>query len=312
MNKKVFFSIFIIVLVLIGYFWISIANSKNITGNVFAYSGNSKIDIKGSDTLLQLVSNLAEEYSKENEDVKISVTGGGSGTGIASLINGEIDIADSSRPIKDDEKTKALEKGYDVVEVIIGRDMLSVITNKNNPVKRLSIDQLSKIYKGEIENWKELGGNDEKITLYGRQSSSGTYVFFLEHVVKGEYDSNMRNMEGNQVILDAIKQDKTGIGYIGLGYISDENGNKVSGINVIEVSDGNSDYISPLDKSKILDYPLSRPLVQYLSKKPVKNSEEYNFIMFELSDKGQEIVKQSGFDKILPSDKQKNDQILTI
>src|SRR3989344_587774 len=155
MNKKVFFSIFIIVLVLIGYFWISIANSKNITGNVFAYSGNSKIDIKGSDT------------------------GGGSGTGIASLINGEIDIADSSRPIKDDEKTKALEKGYDVVEVIIGRDMLSVITNKNNPVKRLSIDQLSKIYKGEIENWKELGGNDEKITLYGRQSSSGTYVFFL-------------------------------------------------------------------------------------------------------------------------------------
>jgi phosphate transport system substrate-binding protein len=188
--------------------------------------------------------------------------------------------------------------------------MLSVITNENNPLKRLSMDQLSKIYKGEIKNWEELGGNEEKITLYGRQSSSGTYVFFSEHVVKGEYDLGMRNMEGNQAILESIRQDKTGIGYVGLGYISDETGKKVQGINVVDVSNENSDYISPLDKSRILDYPISRPLVQYL-KKPVKNSEEYNFIMFELSDKGQEIVKQSGFDKILPNDKQHNDQIFT-
>ncbi len=305
MNKKIFFIIGIGIL-LIGFLWMGVLRS-NFTSNA-VNNLNSKIDIKGSDTLLQLVSNLAEEYSKENSNIKISVTGGGSGTGIASLINGETDIADSSRSIKEDEKTIILEKGGELIEVIIARDMLSIITNENNPIKKLSIDQLSKIYKGEIKNWEELGGNDKKITIYGRQSSSGTYAFFLEHVVKGEYDSSMRNMEGNQAILDAIRQDKTGIGYVGLGYISDKNGKKIPEINVVEVSNGNLNYISPLDKSRILDYPISRPLVQYLEK-PVKNSEEYNFIMFELSDKGQEIVKQSGFDKILPEDKKNNYQI---
>lgn len=265
---------------------------------------DSVLEIKGSDTLLQVVSNLAEKYSEKN-DAKISVTGGGSGTGIASLLNGEIKVADSSRPIKGQELKTAKDKGIDVSEFIIGRDMLSVVVNENNPVSELTIDQLSKIYKGEIKNWKEVGGSDQKITLYGRQSTSGTYVFFLEEVVKGEYSASMRNLEGSQAIVEAVRQDKTGIGYDGLGYVV-ENGKPLKGIKIIKLAKNKeSGYSSPLDESKISEYPLSRPLYQYVAGIS-KESKVYNFLLFELSNEGQEIVKSSGFEKLSKGDSEKN------
>ncbi len=268
------------------------------------------IEIKGSDTLLQLVSNMAEAYIENKPDAKISVTGGGSGTGIAALINGEIDIADASRKIKEEELEQAKGRGINPWEFIIARDMLSVIVSKNNPVSELTLGQISKIYKGEITNWNEVGGNNQKITLYGRQSTSGTYSYFMKKVVEGDYSPHMMNLEGNQAIVDAVKQDKEGIGYVGLGYIADENGNPVGGIKIVEIAkDKNSQYVSPLDESKHSLYPISRPLLQYLAEKPIKNSGVYNFLKFELNAEGQEIVKKAGFVPITSEDRNHNKEL---
>jgi len=284
-------------------------NQSRITGEVI--KNIEDIEIKGSDTLLQLVSNSAEAYSEVNPTARISVTGGGSGGGIAALINGKIDIADASRPIKEKELKQAEERGIKPWEFIIARDMLSVTVNENNPISKLTVEQVSSIYKGEITNWKEVGGKDQKITLYGRQSTSGTYVFFMEEIVKGDYSAKMRNMEGNQAILDAVKQDQTGIGYVGIGYIVDEKGNQVSGIKIIKIAkDEDSVYVSPLEESKHSEYPLSRPLFQYLAKKPVKDSPIYNFLIFELSNEGQQIVKKSGFVPITADDMKYNEELL--
>jgi len=306
MKIKTFVFLLVALLVVTSFVIVSFGK-KNVTGYVIGGS-EGRIEIKGSDTLLQLVSNLAEAYSNNNPSAKISVTGGGSGTGIAALINGEVDVADASRKIKDEEIKQAQERGSNPWEFIIARDMLSVIVHGDNGVDELTIEQLSRIYKGEITNWKDVGGDDKEITLYGRQSTSGTYVFFMEHVVKDDYSSKMRNMEGNQAILDAVKQDKTGIGYVGIGYLVDENGNKVSGINVVKVSDGGN-YISPLDKGKISEYPLSRPLFQYLTKRPNKGFAIYDFLIFELSSEGQNIVEKAGFVEITSVDREHNEEM---
>jgi len=153
---------------------------------------------------------------------------------------------------------------------------------------------------------------NQEITLYGRQSSSGTYSFFMEHILKGDYSTKMRNMDGNQAIIDAVKQDESGIGYVGIGYLVDENGNQVSGINVLKVAkDKNSEYISPLDKEKLPEYTVSRPLYQYFANKPTKHSAIYDFLMFELSTQGKDIVRKSGFDDITTLDNSHNEEILS-
>ncbi|MEK6873835.1 MAG: PstS family phosphate ABC transporter substrate-binding protein [Nanoarchaeota archaeon] len=305
MNYKYLGVGIILLILLISGFYI-INNKSPLTGN--AVKNSDSLEIKGSDTLLQVVSNLAESYSNENKNTKLSVTGGGSGGGIASLINGEINIADASRKIKDEELANAEKNGRDIWEFIIARDMLSLIVNKDNPIDKLTKGQLAKIYSGQITNWKELGGNDQKITLYGRQSTSGTYVFFMEHVIKGDYSPEMRNLEGNQAILDSVKQDKSGIGYVGVGYVAD----KQNEVRIIKVAENeNSEYISPIDKSKINQYSISRPLYQYTAKKPEKNSEVFKFINFELSEEGQKIVENAGFDTLLPSDKEHNQELIS-
>ena len=189
--------------------------------------------------------------------------------------------------------------------------MLSVIVNENNPVSKLTIDHIGKIYKGEITNWKELGGKDQEITLYGRQSSSGTYSFFMEHVLRGDYSAKMRSMDGNQAIINAVRQDESAMGYVGIGYLVDEKGNQVSGINILKVAkDKDSEYISPLNKEKLHEYTISRPLYQYFANKPAKDSAIYNFLMFELSAQGKDIVRKSGFDDITTLDNSNNEELL--
>ncbi|MFT4304487.1 MAG: PstS family phosphate ABC transporter substrate-binding protein [Candidatus Woesearchaeota archaeon] len=253
------------------------------------------LEIKGSDTMVQLVSNLAEAYSEIDSSVRISATGGGSGTGIAGLINGENQIVSSSRPIEEEELNLASQKGLQVIEIIIGKDTISVIVNQDNDITKLTMDELGKIFKGEITNWKEVGGEEAIISLYGRQSTSGTYRFFREEVVKDEYSPNKRSMEGNQAIVEAIRQDKTGIGYVGIGYILNENKELVQGINVISVANNEeSEYNSPIS-GNIENYPISRNLYQYVANKPSKNSALYKFIEFELSNEGQNIVQETGF-----------------
>lgn len=262
-----------------------------------------EIQVKGSDTMVQLVSNFAEAYS-ENRDVRLSVTGGGSGTGIAALINGEVDIANSSRPIRESEIELALERGIEPIELIVALDALSVIVNSENPVNGLSLDQISRIYKGDISNWMDVGGPDLEITLYGRQSTSGTYVYFMEEIVKEDYSAKMRNLEGNQAIIDAVKQDSGGIGYVGVGYAA-ESGKVVSGIKVLGIKNNEGVFVSPLDSGDN-EYPVSRALYQYLARVPEENTVLHDFLLFELGDDGQKIVSSAGFLPITLSEKEKN------
>lgn len=258
------------------------------------------IQIKGSDTEVNLVQHLAESFMKDS-DIKISVTGGGSGTGIAALINKKVDIANASRTMKDSEIKQAKENNINPVRIVIAMDGLSVITNEVNPVEALTVKLLGKIFRGEITNWREVGGPDLPISLYGRQSNSGTYVYFRDHVLKGDYSAEMKRMNGNAQIVEAIKNDKAGIGYVGVGYVVDEKGNEVEGISILNIArDENSPAVSPLkpENVKTGNYPLARPLNQYTNGKP--EGAILEFIKFELSDKGQDIAIEEGFYPVSP------------
>ena len=282
----------------------------SITIGCVSQQADESLDIKGSDTLVQLVANMAESYLAGNPESDVIVTGGGSGTGIASLINGEIDIADSSRPIKSKEIDIARSKGIEPWEFIIARDGLAIVVNTENQVSQLTVGQVGAIFRGEITNWNEVGGADREITLYGRQSTSGTYEFFLEHVVnwqqseKHDYSPEMLNMEGNKAIADGVITDISGIGYVGIGYASDDLG-------VVNIAtDENSDFITPLDEINIENgkYSITRPLYQYTAGKPEVDSITYDFLKFELSETGQQVVKGAGFYPINQEDKIQNQE----
>ena len=249
------------------------------------------IQIKGSDTIINLVQKLAEVYMQQNPGVKISVTGGGSGTGIAAIINKKCHIADASRAISAKEMESAAAAGVSPTRIVIAIDGLSVVVNADNPVSRLTSGQIGKIFKGEVTNWSEVGGKDMPINLYGRQSNSGTYGFFRDSVLKGEYSPKMNSMNGNSQIVEAVKADPSGIGYVGVGYVKD-----ASGITVLEVaSSAGGVYKSPLEKVAVEDgsYPISRPLYQYVSGTP--SGEVKKFLQFEVSPEGQRIVEEQGF-----------------
>ncbi len=247
--------------------------------------------VKGSDTLLNLVQRLAEEFSAVQPDITVSVTGGGSGVGINAITNGEVDIADASRLIKSKEMYSAKENGVNPVQVVIAIDGLSVIVNDASTVDKLTVEQIGAIYRGEVKNWKEVGGPNKPITLYGRQPSSGTFVFFRDEVVKGEYATAMRQMNGNAQICEAVKADETGIGYVGVGYLRDATGVKAVAVRGAE----GGDYVSPVDDEAVNAgrYPLTRPLNQYTDGKP--KGEARAFIEFELSEAGQAVVVEEGF-----------------
>ncbi|MFO7675776.1 MAG: PstS family phosphate ABC transporter substrate-binding protein [bacterium] len=249
-----------------------------------------EVMVKGSDTMLNLTQRLAEAFSKARPDVTVSITGGGSGVGINAITNGECDIANASRDIKSKEISTARANGVSPVEIVIGIDGLSVIVSEKSPVEKLTPEQIGAIYRGEIKNWSEVGGPAKKITLYGRQPSSGTFVFFREAVVKGEYATAMRQMNGNAQIVEAVKSDETGVGYVGVGYLRE-----ATGVKAVTVRNSTGEYVSPLDEDKVNAglYPLTRPLFQYTSGRPKGNAGE--FIRFELGPEGQAIVAQEGF-----------------
>jgi phosphate transport system substrate-binding protein len=233
---------------------------------------------------------------KKHPDANIAVTGGGSGTGIAALINKTTDIANSSRDLSPKEGEEARKEGIQPFRVVFATDGISVIVHPQNPMSKLTLEQLGKVFKGEISNWKETGGKEAKISLYGRQSNSGTYVFFREFVVKADYSPHMRSMNGNAQIVEAIKKDKDGIGYVAVGYVVDEKGTIMPGIKILNIAkDAQSEAYSPAKMENVMSgkYPISRPLNQYLNGKPT--GKLLNFIRFELSKEGQEIVRKEGF-----------------
>jgi len=258
--------------------------------------GQNMIQVKGSDSEVNLVQRLAEVFMKKNPDVNIAVTGGGSGTGIAALINKTTDIANSSRELNPKEEEAAKNAGLQPFRVIFATDGISVIVHPQNPINKLTLEQLGKIFKGEISNWKKIGGKDGKISLYGRQSNSGTYVFFREFILKADYSPHMKSMNGNAQIVEAIKKDKDGIGYVAVGYVVDQKGKVMPGIKVLNIAkDAQSEAYTPAKMDNVMSgkYPISRPLNQYLNGNPT--GKLLHFIRFELSEEGQEIVRKEGF-----------------
>ncbi|MFA5259987.1 MAG: PstS family phosphate ABC transporter substrate-binding protein [Candidatus Omnitrophota bacterium] len=260
------------------------------------------LTIKGSDTMAALVQQMAEAYLEHDPDIFVSVTGGGSGTGLAALMNRKCDIVNSSRAIKKEEEDRARENGVDPVAVIIALDGLSIIVHGSNPVETLTVPQIAQIFRGEIKNWKELGGEDIPIGLYGRQPHSGTYAFFRDKILKADYPKNILQLNGNAEIVEAVQRDASGIGYVGIGFI--KNARDIHVIRIAEAPD--ADYISPLDSSAVQSgqYPLSRPLYQYVHGMPAEQIK--SFLLFELGEEGQKIVGEGGFIVISETEKELN------
>ena len=248
-----------------------------------------KLVIKGSDTVLPLSQKEAEVYMKSNKSASISVVGGGSGVGIAALIEGNTDIAMSSRPIKMDERLKLQDAGRAYKEVTIAFDALAVVVSPNNKVSQLTREQLEGIYTGKITNWKEVGGDDLKIVVYARETSSGTYEFFKEHVMsRKNYASSVLNMPATGAIIQSVSQTKGAIGYVGLAYLEKD-------VKTIAISyDKGKTFVKPsVETAKNKTYPVVRPLFFYYPSKVEKLVKP--FIDYVLSPTGQKIVGDVGY-----------------
>jgi phosphate transport system substrate-binding protein len=267
-----------------------------VLGGMVKAQAQNMIQVKGSDSEVNLVQRLAEVFMKKNPGVNIAVTGGGSGTGIAALINKQTDIANSSRELSSKEEESAKGAGVNPFRIVVATDGLSAIVHPENPVKKLTLEQLRKIFKGEITSWNQVGGKNAKISLYGRQSNSGTFVFFREFVVKADYSPHMKSMNGNAQIAEGIKKDKDGIGYVAVGYVVNGKGEVMAGVKIVDVSkEAQSVAYSPASRENVMSgrYPISRPLNHYTNGKPTGGL--LDFIQFEISDEGQKIVQQEGF-----------------
>lgn len=257
---------------------------------------DTELVIQGSDTLLEVSQNWAESFMDANPGINISVTGGGSGTGIAALINKTADLANASRGIKDKEIDAAKDQGLDIQEYTVAWDGISVIINNNNPVDELSIEQISKIFTGEIDNWNEVGGNDGEIVVVSRDSSSGTYVYFKERVVQmngeikeNDYTQMALFLASNSAIREEVSENDNAIAYIGLGYLDDS----VKAANVIgeEAKEGVAPSIENVQDGS---YPISRPLYVYAANSELTDLEQA-FLDFAIGEEGQAIALKIGF-----------------
>lgn len=245
--------------------------------------------LKGSDTVLPLAQKEAESYMKTNKTAKVTVTGGGSGVGISALVEGTTDIGMSSRKMKMGEKIKLNDAGKAVKEAIVAYDALAVVVNPANKINQLTREQIEGIFTGKTKNWKEVGGDDMQIVVYSRESSSGTYDFFKEHVMSNKnYASSVLSMPATGSIIQSISQTKGAIGYVGFAYVEKE-------VKALKVSvDKGKTFIEPtMATAKNRTYPIVRPLFYYYtaaSEKLVKP-----FVDYCLSAEGQKIVEQVGY-----------------
>jgi phosphate transport system substrate-binding protein len=253
------------------------------------------IVIKGSDTELPMVKDLAKLFRKDNFEITIDVSGGGSGVGIEALINNETDIATSSREIKESEIARAKQNGVNPLPIMFSVDALAIITNSELGVDSLSTEQLMQIFSGEITNWKFLGGPDLSIVVYGRDSLSGTYSYLKDKFIRAPYSAKTKQMHGNAEIVSAVQKDKAGIGYAGVGFLMDENGKPNGSIWAMPIYIRGSCAYSPYEVTAVKkgDYVLTRPLYQYINGKP--RSQIYDFIMSELTLRGQDVIKKHGY-----------------
>jgi len=246
------------------------------------------LTIKGSDTMVILGQRLAEEYMKVNQGAVVQVNGGGSGTGIAALINGSADMAMSSRPMKDDEKQKAMQaRGSEVTEHAIALDALGVFVNAANPVQKLTIAQVRDIFQGRIQSWSAVGGPSAPIILYGRESSSGTYDYFREHVLdKGDFAPRVQTLQGTAAIINAVGSDRNGIGYGGIAYAKE--------VRALAIQAEGAPPVAP-SEATVADgtYPLSRKLFLYF---PASAPERVTkFAQWSLTPEAQALVTKVGY-----------------
>jgi phosphate transport system substrate-binding protein len=256
---------------------------------------SAAIQIKGSDTMVNLGQAWAEAFNAIHPKVNVAVTGGGSGTGIAALINGTCDIAESSRAVEEKEIKQAEAKGFRFNQETVALDGIAVVVHPDNPIKNLTLDQLREIFMGNIKNWKILGGPDRPIVLLSREVNSGTHIFFKEHVLRRgkkkaqeEFSPGALMMPSSYAIAEEVANNENTIGYYGMGYVSPRQ-------KVIAVAkDAPSPFVEPtLEAVRTNAYPISRPLYLYTNGTPKGVIKE--FIDFAYSKEGQEIVKKTDF-----------------
>lgn len=283
----------VVVLFLLSSFIVTSCSSSSSQSHV--NTSTKYIENKGSDTIVNLALAWAETYQAEHADVRISVTGGGTGTGIAALINNTVDIASASRRIKAEEIEAAQANGVNPVEHVIARDAIAVIVNPDNPVSELTLQQLSDIYSGKINNWKEVGGEDRPIVRLSRETNSGTHVYFLETVLrlgnsddKTLFSTDTLLLPSSEGIIIEVRQNPNAIGYDGLGYVPDD-------LKMIAIAKETGDaYVLPSiptvnDKS----YPIARDLYMYTDGEPTGFVKDY--LDWILGAEAQEIVAELGF-----------------
>ena len=251
------------------------------------------VTVKGSDTMVVLAQRWAEEYMKKNPEVKLQVTGGGSGTGIAALINGSTEIAMASRAMKPAEKDKLQERTHaPPVEMAMAKDGVTFYVHAKNPVSALSLEQLRAIFAGDTTDWNAVGGKAGPIVLYSRESSSGTYVFVKEEVLKNDdFAAKAQTLPGTAAVVNAVAKEPRGIGYGGAAY--------ASGVKELKIKVGQEEIAPSSENVRAGKYPLSRDLFFYTASKPTGAVKA--FIDFCLSPAGQAVVTQVGYFPIVSS-----------
>ncbi len=275
--------------------WLLVLIAITFATSAFAAKDKNSIQVKGSDTMVNLGQSWAEKYMEKNTGEFVAVTGGGSGTGLSSLISGTCDIAMSSRNIKEKEIALAKQKGINPNEIKVALDGLAVVVNPGNPISKLTLAQLADIFTGRVTNWKEIGGKNEKIVVLSREVNSGTHVYFKEHVLKKndpnskeEFTPTALMLSSSQAIADEVAGNPAAIGYYGMGYISKKQKP------VAVAKDELSVYETPTIENVINGkYPISRPLFLYTNGVPADLVKK--FVDFTLSKEGQDIVLATDF-----------------
>ena len=275
--------------------WLFVLIAVMFTTSAFAGKDKNSIQVKGSDTMVNLGQAWAEKYMEKDAGDFVAVTGGGSGTGLSSLISGSCDIAMSSRNIKEKEIAIAKQKGINPNEIKVALDGLAVVVNPGNPIGKLTLSQLADIFTGRVTNWKEISGKDEKIVILSREVNSGTHVYFKEHVLrkndpnsKEEFAPRALMLSSSQAIADEVAGNPAAVGYYGMGYVS----KKQKPVNIAK--DEKSEYEAPTIENVINGkYPISRPLFIYTNGTPEGLVKK--FVDFTLSKEGQDIVLATDF-----------------
>ncbi|WKK60402.1 PstS family phosphate ABC transporter substrate-binding protein [Sphingobacterium sp. BN32] len=257
-------------------------------------TNTNSIKMKGSDTEVNLAVNLAEQFTELDPTFSIAISGGGSGLGITSLMNGQADIANSSRPLSDEEIEQFKEKNIELKTIVFAEDATAFVVHKDLPLEELTVDTLGLILSGKIKNWNEIIDFDEPINIYGRQSSSGTHSF-IKKKLKIEFANTAKEMTGNAQIIEGVKADKTGIGYVGAGYVAHDP-NSSQKVKIVKIRENAAAIAySPLDPEAINNskYYFQRPLYQFVLAKSWEKVRP--FINFERGGIGRKLIEEHGY-----------------